>query len=163
MVGHSFGGFVAPLIAERLPVRALVYLAAMIPAPGEKPADWWANTGYRQAASAQAAKDEGLTGNEDPFIMFYNGVPRELAEEAMRRERGQSQASQAETWPLAAHPRVPTSFILCRDDRLFPADFFRRLAPERLGVPPDEIPGSHCVMLSHPEELTDQLESYLDR
>ena len=79
----------------------------------------------------------------------------------MRRGRGQSDASQSEPWPLKAHPDVPTRFVLCEDDRFFPADFFRRLAPERLGVVPDEIPGCHCVALSRPKELTDRLESYL--
>jgi pimeloyl-ACP methyl ester carboxylesterase len=161
VVGQSFGGFTAPLIAARLPVKLLVYLAGMVPAPGERPADWWANTGYSQAAEEQAAVDGGLTGNSDPFICFYNGVPLELAEEALSYERGQSEASQAEPWPLAAHPDVPTKFILCKDDRFFPADFFRRVVPERLGVVPDEIPGCHCVALSHPQELADRLESYL--
>ena len=161
VVGQSFGGFTAPLIAARLPVKLLVYLAAMVPAPGERPADWWSNTGYGEAAKEQAATDGGLTGNPDPFISFYNGVPRELAEEALSYERGQSEASQAEPWPLEAHPDVPTKFILCKDDRFFPADLFRRIVPERLGIVPDEIPGCHCVALSHPKELADQLESYL--
>src|SRR6185312_9080889 len=70
VVGQSFGGFTAPLIAARLPVKVLVYLAAMVPAPGERPADWWSNTGYGEAAKQQAAKDGGLTGNDDPFICF---------------------------------------------------------------------------------------------
>jgi pimeloyl-ACP methyl ester carboxylesterase len=161
VVGQSFGGFTAPLIAARLPVKLLVYLAAMVPAPGERPADWWTNTGYGEAAKQQAAKDGGLTGNDDPFICFYNGVPRELAEEALSYERGQSEASQDKAWPLEAHPDVPTKFILCKDDRFFPADLFRRIVPERLGIVPDEIPGCHCVALSHPKELADQLESYL--
>ncbi|MEV7649605.1 alpha/beta hydrolase [Arthrobacter sp. NPDC089319] len=161
VVGQSFGGFTAPLIAARLPVKLLVYLAAMVPAPGERPADWWSNTGYGEAAKQQAAKDGGLTGNDDPFICFYNGVPRELAEEALSYERGQSEASQDKAWPLEAHPDVPTKFILCKDDRFFPADLFRRIVPERLGIVPDEIPGCHCVALSHPKELADQLQSYL--
>jgi pimeloyl-ACP methyl ester carboxylesterase len=161
VVGQSFGGFTAPLIAARLPVKVLVYLAAMVPAPGERPADWWSNTGYGEAAKEQAATDGGLTGNPDPLISFYNGVPRELAEEALSYERGQSEASQAEPWPLEAHPDVPTKFILCKDDRFFPADLFRRIVPQRLGIVPDEIPGCHCVALSHPKELADQLESYL--
>lgn len=163
VVGHSFGGFTAPLIADRLPTKALVYLAGMIPAPGERPADWWANTGYGEAVEKQAAKDGGLTGNDDPFVSFYNGVPRKLAEEAMSRERGQPNATSDRPWPLQAHPDVPTKFILCRDDRFFPADFFRRLVSERLGIVPDEIPGCHCVALSHPRELADQLESYLGK
>jgi hypothetical protein len=38
------------LAASRLPVRLLVLLAGMIPAPGESLGEWWTNTGYRQAA-----------------------------------------------------------------------------------------------------------------
>lgn len=160
VVGHSFGGFTAPLIADRLPVTELVYVAAMIPAPGERPADWWANTGYKAAVAQQAALDGGLTGNEDPYVSFLGGVPRELAREAMRRSRGQADASSAAPWPLAAHPQVPTRALVARDDRFFPADFLRRVTRERLGIEAEEIPGSHCAMLSDPRELADAL---LDR
>jgi len=37
VVGHSFGAFTAPLVADRLPVDVLVLLAGMIPSPGESP------------------------------------------------------------------------------------------------------------------------------
>ncbi len=49
VVGHSFGAFMAPLVAALLPVRELVLVAGMIPAPGESPEDWWANTGDQPA------------------------------------------------------------------------------------------------------------------
>lgn len=153
VVGHSFGGFTAPLIAQRLPVTELVHLAAMIPAPGERPGDWWEHTGYKEAAREQAARDGGLTGHEDPFVSFWNGVPRPLAEEAERRSRGQSGASSASPWPLAAHPSVPTRVLACREDRFFPLAFQRRVARERLGIEIEEIPGCHCAMLSHPREV----------
>lgn len=161
VVGHSFGGFTAPLVADRLPTDVLVLLAGMIPAPGEPPADWWENTRYADAVREQAAKDGGLTGNDDPYVSFYHDVPRALAEEALSRERGVSSTAYDSPWPLDAWPDVPTRFVLCREDRFFPPDFFRRLAPERLGIVPDEIPGSHCVMLSRPRELADLLEGYL--
>ncbi|MGO1977467.1 alpha/beta fold hydrolase [Brachybacterium tyrofermentans] len=153
VVGHSFGGFTAPLIADRLPVAELVYVAAMIPGPGERPADWWARTGYEAAVAEQAALDGGLTGNEDPYVSFLGGVPDELAQEAMRRSRGQVDASSAAPWPLAAHPQVPTRALVARDDRFFPADFLRRVTRDRLGIEAEEIPGCHCAMLSHPREL----------
>ena len=35
VVGHSLGGFTAPLVCARLPVDLLVLVAAMIPSPGE--------------------------------------------------------------------------------------------------------------------------------
>jgi hypothetical protein len=50
--------------------------------------------------------------------------------------------------------------VLCSEDRFFPPDFFRRLVPERLGIVPDEIAGSHCVALSRPQELADMLTDY---
>jgi hypothetical protein len=42
------------------------------------------------------------------------------------------------------------------------AAFMRRVAQERLGTIPDEVPGCHCAALSHPRELTGLLVSYLD-
>jgi pimeloyl-ACP methyl ester carboxylesterase len=161
VVGQSFGGFTAPLVADRLPVDVLVLVAGMIPSPGEPPEDWWANTGYRAAVNEQAARDGGLTGNEDPYVSFYHDVPRELAEEAMTHERAHpSQTSMAAPWPLDAWPKVPTRFVLCTEDRFFPPHFFRRLVPERLNIAPDEIAAGHCVALSRPTELADLLEGY---
>ena len=46
VVAQSFGGFTAPLAAARLRARAIVLVTGMIPAPGEKPEDWPANTGW---------------------------------------------------------------------------------------------------------------------
>jgi hypothetical protein len=49
VVGHSYGAFTAPLVADRLRADALVLLAGMIPSPGEALADWSSNTGHEQA------------------------------------------------------------------------------------------------------------------
>jgi pimeloyl-ACP methyl ester carboxylesterase len=150
IVGQSYGAFTATVAASRLPARLLVLLAGMIPAPGERPADWWANTGC------------AATGSDDPLVTYYDGVPRPLAEEALRRGgRGESAVVWDTPWPLDAWPDVPTRFILAADDRCFPAPFMRQLARRRLGIVADEIPGCHCVALSHPGELADLLVSYL--
>jgi len=164
VVGQSFGAFTATLVADRLPVDLLVLVAGMIPAPGETPGDWWTHTGYQAAVQEQAARDGGKTGNEDPYVSFYHDVPRELAEEAMSRERAHpSEASMASPWPLDAWPDVPTRFVLCTEDRFFPPDFFRRLVAERLNITPDEIESGHCPALSRPKELADILEAHAAR
>ncbi|WP_285362978.1 alpha/beta hydrolase [Microbacterium sp. LMC-P-041] len=161
VVGHSFGGFTAPIVAERLAADVLVMLAAMIPDPGERPDEWWSNTGFEDAVAAQAARDGGLTGNDDPHIGFYHDVPRGLADEAIGRERAHpSVASMAVPWPLTAWPSVPTRFVVCTEDRFFPPAFLRDLARKRLGIVADEIEGSHCVALSRPEELASMLIAY---
>lgn len=63
--------------------------------------------------------------------------------------------------PLDAWPDVPTRVLLCRDDRLFPAAFVRRVAQERLGITPDEMDGGHTPALSRPKALADRLEAYV--
>ena len=164
IVGQSYGAFTATLAASQLPARLLVLLAGMIPVPGQSPAQWWDNAGYRQAAEEQATLDGGKTGHDDPLVCFYNGVPRPLAEEALRRGgRGESAKVWDTPWPLGTWPDVPTKFIVCKDDHFFPAAFMRRLARQRLGAVPDEVPGCHCAALSNPRELVGLLVSYLDR
>ncbi|MFD8099380.1 alpha/beta fold hydrolase [Nocardia fluminea] len=138
VVAHSFGGFTAPLVCDRVPVERMVLVSAMIPAPGEAPGDWWANTGH------------ATSGDDD---VFYNQLTPEQRAEAEKYERGQSGTPMASTWPLASWPEVPTRFIVLRDDRFFPADFMRGLVASRLGIVPVEMDGGHMVMMSRPAEL----------
>ncbi|AXB42559.1 alpha/beta fold hydrolase [Amycolatopsis albispora] len=151
VVGHSFGGLVAPLVCDRRPSRLLVLLAAMIPRPGEPASDWWANTGHESEVDMEA----------DPIGAFLHDVPRELAEEALAKGRPHEGDSLGKPWPLAAWPAVPTRVLACRDDRFFPLEFARRVSRERLGIEPDVIGGSHCVSLSRPKELAARLDAYL--
>lgn len=161
IVAQSFGGFTAPLVAARLRARVIILVAGMIPAPGEKPEDWPAHTGWVQAITEQAARDGGKTGNSDPLVTFYHDVPRDLAEQAVAKGcRAQSDTPGHSLWPLSAWPAIPTRFILCTEDRFFPAGFMRRVVADRLGIVPDEIAAGHCVALSRPKELANMLDGY---
>ena len=161
VVAHSFGAFTGPLVAERLPAAGLVFVAGMVPKPGEAPADWWGNTGFSEAAHEQAIEDGGLTGSSDPYVAYYHDVPRHLADRALRNERDHpSSAADSQPWPLDAFPTVPTRFVLCTEDRLLPPPFVRRLVDERLGLVPDEIKSGHCASLSRPTELAALLDAY---
>ena len=145
VAAHSLGGFTAPLVCVRRPVDMLVLVAAMIPAPGELFADWWNDTGYEDS------------GYHD---VYYHDVPPELAAEAKTRERDQAEKPLAEPWPLEGWPDVPTRYLLCRDDRMFTAEWARRHARDRLGIEPDEMDGGHYIMLSRPIELAGRLEAF---
>jgi pimeloyl-ACP methyl ester carboxylesterase len=151
VVAQSLGGFTAPLVCDRVPVKLLVMVAPMIPGPKEAPADYWANTRYGEEVQERY---------EDDIAWFYQDVPQELASEALRRSRRQSEVRMGEPSPLAAWPDVHTRVLLCRDDRLFPAAFVRRVARERLRITPDEIDGGHTPALSRPAELAERLEAY---
>jgi pimeloyl-ACP methyl ester carboxylesterase len=163
LVAQSMGGFTAPVAATRLPVRLIVLLNAMIPAPGETGGVWWENTG-QPAARAELAAVQGrhASAEFDVLVDFFHDVPDDVTARAM--ERGDSQQSStpfAQPWPLDRWPEVPTRVLAGRDDRLFPLEFQRRVARERLGLPVDDIPGGHLVALSHPMELADRLEAYV--
>jgi pimeloyl-ACP methyl ester carboxylesterase len=151
VVAQSLGGFVAPLVCDRVPVALLVLIAPMIPAPGEAPADYFAATRYA---------DEPRESYDDTVALFYQDVPPELVAEARQRSRGQSEARMGEPSPPRAWPDVPTRVLICREDRLFPPRFLRRVARERLGIVPDEIDGGHTPALSRPRELADRLAAY---
>ncbi|MDQ6616824.1 MAG: alpha/beta hydrolase [Actinomycetota bacterium] len=148
LVAQSLGGFTAPLVCDRLPVALLVLLAAMTPRPGESPGEWWANTGHE------------LPDPFDPAVVFAHDLPPELARQSLEHVREQSGTPFEKPWPLGAWPNVPTRFLLCRDDRFFPAKFQRRVVRDRLGIVPDEMAGGHLPALARPGELVQRLEAY---
>jgi pimeloyl-ACP methyl ester carboxylesterase len=145
VVGHSLGGFTAPLVCARIPVDLLVLVAAMIPSPGELFDQWWANAGYEQSGLAD---------------VFYHDVPPQLAAAAQRRERDEAARALQEPWPLDAWPDTPTRYLLCRDDRMLTVAWARRHARERLGIEADEMDGGHYIALSRPRELAERLDAY---
>ena len=140
----------------------MVLVAAMVPLPGEPPGDWWANTGYEQARREQAERD-GRPIDEDFDVVaeFFHDVAPDVVAEALREANGLSRARRSsQPWPLEQWPDVPTRFLLCRDDRFFPAEFMRRVVRERLGITPDEMDGGHLPALGRPKELAERLEAY---
>lgn len=161
LVAQSLGGFTAPLVCARVPVRLLVLVNAMVPRPGETPGEWWGNTGQAEAKRANDAREGGSPdAGFDLATDFFHDVPSDIFAEAMRQGAPQSEAVFESRFDLAAWPDVPTRVLVGRDDRFFPADFQRRVACERLGVEPDEMPGGHLVALSRPEDLAERLAAY---
>jgi pimeloyl-ACP methyl ester carboxylesterase len=152
VVAHSLGGFTAPLVCERVPVALLVLVAGMVPLPGEKAGEWWANTGHAQAFDDRWKDDE--------IAQFLHDAPPDLAAAALENGRDQAATPMLEPWPLDSWPEVATRYLLCRDDRLHPADWTRQMVRERLGIEADEIDGGHMPYVSRPRELADRLDAY---
>jgi pimeloyl-ACP methyl ester carboxylesterase len=146
VVGQSWGGYIAPIVAHLAKADRLVLVAPMVPMPGETDEEMWKATGF--------------TFPQGEADAFYHDVDPALAAEAKSRERGQSETTSREPWPLDAWPSVPTHVIIGKNDRFFPADWLRGVVRERLGIEPDEIACGHTVALSRPRELVDLMESY---
>lgn len=164
VVGQSMGGLSAPIVAERSDARLLVLLAAMIPLPGETGGDWWQATGQpRAAAEAARAAGRSLSSLDDPVAMYLHDLPDEVLRQALARPTEQTSSPFMDPWPLRGWPRVPTKVIACRNDRLFPLEFMRRVSRERLGIDPDVLDTGHLAALADPEALAQLLLSYLDQ
>lgn len=133
-----------------------------MPAPGEAPGEWWAATG--QVEAERAVKRAHGLDPDAPFDLrfsFLHDVPPEVAEQIVAEGwPDQSGTPFEKPWPLASWPEVPTRLLLCLDDRLFPADFQRRVVRQRLGIASDEMPSGHLPALARPEELVRWLERY---
>ena len=163
LVAQSMAGFTAPMVCARVPVDLIVLVAAMVPAPGESPGDWWTNTGHGPARRAQDERDGRDPDAEfDPMVTFLHDLPPDALDATLARGMPpvQSGTPFEKPWPLDKWPDVPTRFLLCRQDRFFPADFLRRVVLERLGITPDELDSGHLPALAHPTELVERLEAY---
>lgn len=160
LVAHSLGAFTAPLVCEHVPVKMMILVSGMIPKPGETAADWWTNTGHSEALQAQEERDGWHP--DDPAALFLHDLPPDIVQQAPAHTRDQSGTPFGEPWPLSSWPDVPTKFLLCRDDRFFPAEFMRTVVWRRLGIVPDEMGGGHAGPLSRPQEMVDWLQAYAD-
>jgi pimeloyl-ACP methyl ester carboxylesterase len=150
VVAQSFGGFTAPIVASRIPTALLVFVAGMVPAPGESGSDMFGNTGYEQEPQ------------DDPsdLAVFMHDVPRALAEEALSKSRNQASKGWEDPFPLDRMPDVPVRAVIGTIDRVFPPAWLEKVVVDRLGIVPDRIESGHCVALAKPVELAAMLERY---
>lgn len=155
LVAHSLGGLTAPVVAARRPVEALVFVTAMVPLPGETGGAWWTNTGHEAAYEAQ-----GLPDDTEETVFLHDVPPEVLA--ACEPPADQTGEVMEDPCPLAAWPDVPTSYLLCQDDRFFPADWMAGVVRSRLGIEPIPVPGGHCPYLSQPAALAAAIEQAWD-
>jgi pimeloyl-ACP methyl ester carboxylesterase len=156
LLAQSLGGFTAPLVADRVRLDAVVLLNAMIPNPGERATDWWANTGS-SAARTEAALRHGYAPDFDLETYFLHDVDRAVAEEGAPYQRNEAEAAFESVCEFDAWPDIPIRAVAGQDDRFFPVEFQQRLARERLGIEADVLPGGHLLAVSQPAALADYL------
>ncbi len=155
LVAGSLGGFTAPLVCERVPVRELVFVNAMIPEVGETARDWWAHTGAL-AAQEEAAR-AGDYGPFDEATYFLHDVDPETAAEGERYRRSEADIVFSSVCDFEAWPRIGISVLAGHDDRFFPLALQRRVARDRLGVEADVLPGGHLLPLAQPRLVAEYL------
>jgi pimeloyl-ACP methyl ester carboxylesterase len=159
LVAQSLGGFTAPLVASRVGLRALVFVNAMVPAPGERPRDWWGATGAA-AARKPASTETGHGGDFDPHFHFLHDVPADVVEASAPHQRPEAEAAFDSVCAFERWPDIPIRAAAGADDRFFPLEFQRRLVHDRLDLEVDVVPGGHLIALSQPAALVHYLSGH---
>lgn len=158
VVAHSASGLFLPLIPEYAEVAKLVYLAAVIPMPGQSfLSQFQADQGmYRSDfVGKDPTKDEALACQ-----YLFHDCPPNLCQWALSTLRLMS-AKKAiiEKTPLARWPDVPSSYISCSEDRALNPDWWEVAARQRLHTEPIRIEAGHVPHVSRPVALATILDS----
>ncbi|MEV6106482.1 alpha/beta hydrolase [Streptomyces sp. NPDC051940] len=165
LVGHSYGGNVISQAAADDPeVKALVYVAAFLPAPGESALELTnkfpgstlpdaLDPVSHQQADGTTATD--LYIQQDKFHQqFAADVPAEQAALMAAAQRPIAQSALVEKATAAAWKTKPTWDIVTTRDFNIPAAVQRFMA-ERAHARTVEVAASHSVAVSHPELVAD--------
>ena len=160
IAAYSLGAFTAPLVWQRVPVRQVIFVNAMIPRPGETPGAWWDNVGWEQARTT-AARRNGYSPDFDLDTYFLHDIPADLRQQMLGQDVPQSPGPFGDKCLFGEWPGIGLHVIAGRDDRFFPVELQQCVARERLGVEPEVVPGGHLAALSRPAELAAALARYL--
>jgi pimeloyl-ACP methyl ester carboxylesterase len=159
VVAQSLAAFAGPLVTTRVPVAQLILLAPMIPLPGETAGEWWENTGHPEAIADLLERHGPMSSWDRDALedVFLHDVDPDVARENEGYEGAPGDGMFTEPWPLDSWPDVRTRVLIPKDDRLFPLEFQRRVARERLGIEVEVMEGGHLPMLSRPGQLAQRL------
>jgi pimeloyl-ACP methyl ester carboxylesterase len=155
LVAGSLGGFTAPLVCARAPVRELVLVNAMIPEPGETAREWWTHTGALEARDEAAGA--GGYGPFDLATYFLHDVDPEIVAAGEPYQRSEADIAFGSVCDFEGWPAIGIRVLACADDRFFPVGFQRRVARDRLGVEVDVLPGGHLLPLAQPQLVAEYL------
>ena len=162
LVGHSLGGLTIPLVAAARPVKRLVYLCSLIPAPGKTLGDQFATERHITVegfANNLPLNEQGSSywPKDRVAAEMYPDCTAEDAARAWPLLRPQSDGAFAEMCPLKSLPDVESVYVLGRKDRAVNPAWSRRAATARLGVRPMELECGHSPFITQPKELAELL------
>ncbi len=165
VVGHSMAGIVAPLVADIIPVRGLIYLSALIRRPGFSCADdreaglnndlnppGFADDVQRDAAGMTYFQT--LEAATRDFYHDCRPADAAWAFPQLRKQKGYW----SDRSPQAAWPSVPAVSVVCIDDRAINPVWQRRVARDWLGVQPIDFPSAHSPFMAKPKEFAALLD-----
>jgi pimeloyl-ACP methyl ester carboxylesterase len=161
VAGHSYGGQIMTALGTDAPnVAAMVYIAAFGLDQGESIGDLLAQGPPTPALAHLDIDKQGFAWlPEDDFVAHFAA---DLAPVEARAMYAVQQALAASTLQdvmgIPAWKSCPTWFMVAENDEAIPPDAERKFAA-RMGATTVEIASSHVVMVSHPDEVAQMIES----
>ncbi|GAB2620345.1 hypothetical protein Aab01nite_34670 [Paractinoplanes abujensis] len=155
VVGHSYGGIVASEAAVGVPsVRHMVYVSSYLPEPGESLSTFGAP---EPPPFLDFDPERGTFGAVPQLFAetFVQDCSQEIAREGAARLVRQTIAVLQQPVRQVAWPDLPTTYVVCTDDRGTPAAAQRRFS-RRAGQVVD-VPTGHHPFLSQPQTIADIL------
>jgi len=165
LVGHSIAGLLLPSLGERLGAATQVYIAALLPRPGQSVLDQlllgeeifshsWSE-GY--AAMRQAA--DPLTSHRSflEWHLFHDCPPHAMDRYWLKTELPLREIY--ETSHPAPNAMEALRFIVCTGDRTLHPSAQRPGSEQLAGASVAEIATGHCPHLAAPVELADLMLS----
>jgi pimeloyl-ACP methyl ester carboxylesterase len=156
VIAHSASGLFLPLVPRKRRIRRLVFLAAVIPQLGKSLLDQVSDDPQMfnpEWIGKDPTKDEQIA----QYFLFHDCSPDVSKWALSTMSLMYARQAYVEACPLSFWPAVPSSYILCLDDRTIQPEWSRRAARERLGADPIELPGGHCPYMSRAGELAEVL------
>lgn len=160
LVGHSLGGLSITLAAARAPekIRALVYLCALVPVPGQSFAD-------TRAASISPELSQALTVDREAGVshvipekaadLFYHDCSEEDRAFAIARLSPQPIAVMNEDLDFS-YPSVPYHYIRCLDDPVVMPSYQRAITKDWSHV--HQMSCGHSPFFADPDGLANILD-----
>ncbi|MEH0938144.1 alpha/beta fold hydrolase [Micromonospora psammae] len=170
-VGHSYGGAVITNAATRADnVVGLVYVAAFAPDEGEtlmgiesdsKDSVLTTALIQRQYPTAEGTETEFLIDPAKFHDAFAADVPEKDAAIMAATQRPVSSLAFATPTTNPAWKKLPSWAAVSNADKAAGSDVLRTMA-QRAGATTTEIDGSHVVMVSQPQAVTDVIMQAID-
>jgi pimeloyl-ACP methyl ester carboxylesterase len=171
LVGHSYGGAVISNAAIGLDnVLGLVFVAAFAPDEGERLGELAPTSRDSVLATAQVAlKYPTADGTATEFAIdppklqeaFAADLTASQAALLAATQRPVSELAFTEASGPAAWKSLPSWAVVATGDKAAGADLVRSEA-ERAGAQITELEGSHVIMISRPDAVTDVIKAALD-
>lgn len=159
LVGNSYGGAVLSGVLHESVVR-LVYLAAHMPDAGEPIIGVMSGNARPEYQDAVSILDDGRM-RLDAEVVARCAVQQatDADREVFRARLGEAMSMGTDfaiSFDRVSWREVPSTYVVCTDDRSLDPETQRTWAKER-ATDPIEWPFDHCPQVSHPTEVAELL------